>query len=526
MNGSSINVSWDGDTPAGQAIPLPRSPSSKPWKPVVSVYPTLIIMTGGAMKSLLIICVIVLLVVIVPRQHAEAGIFGDGRGNKSDPEPVHHGHFVLEGACPTIAKEESLEIPGLEGIYRAITPGLKSEGEQYIHFAYQPPPKRRSNRSDNMRKYRVVKGSRFGAGSVASGETSYAVKFLPLTNGFLGVIEKTRPDCRFVVLTKEHEQFVFTELQVPEQVAAQWSEYENLVRFGDSWIQRHETRLFVKYGDTSRALVAFFNRDGAWKPFSSATRHTLVAHMSTEEAKKLAQDRYAQGAAFLEKNDYTNALQEFDRVVQLTPSLPDGYLARGSAHYALQHYANALQDFNNVLDITPDNRDAWLKAADASIQTGDTESAFGKLRRAGFLDPQDGAAQYAFFSLSVVTGDRLSEAWGKCRQAADLNPAYKSCLDVMLKKDAEEQPSSTGASHKLARDQQDFLRTILGAIVIGIVAGALSGSDDDSQGASSGYDSSSRPENPRAKMKSCTRKCVKAAGKTDGEYCTESCSYY
>ena len=65
-------------------------------------------------------------------------------------------------------------------------------------------------------------------------------------------------------------------------------------------------------------------------------------------------------------NDYANAAQQFERVLQLIPKLLPAKLALGFAHLEAEQVDEAVRDFTDAVRIDPHSRRAWQALAQAA----------------------------------------------------------------------------------------------------------------------------------------------------------------
>jgi tetratricopeptide (TPR) repeat protein len=90
-------------------------------------------------------------------------------------------------------------------------------------------------------------------------------------------------------------------------------------------------------------LAAVLGFLAACSPPAPATRHPAAAgSLETAEAYLAIGDGYA------DDRDYDRAILDFDRAIQLQPSLSQAYSNRGNAHLRLGHIGQALADFRQA----------------------------------------------------------------------------------------------------------------------------------------------------------------------------------
>lgn len=110
---------------------------------------------------------------------------------------------------------------------------------------------------------------------------------------------------------------------------------------------------FKALGNT--ALVA--------KKYSEAIQHYTQA-INLDGANHVYYSN--RSAAYLSKNDATNALQDADACINLNPDFTKGYSRKGAALHALKRYNDSIAAYNQGLEKFPD--DAGLKKGLQSVQ--------------------------------------------------------------------------------------------------------------------------------------------------------------
>jgi tetratricopeptide (TPR) repeat protein len=135
-----------------------------------------------------------------------------------------------------------------------------------------------------------------------------------------------------------------------------------------------------------------------------------------------AQEFLKRGIAKYEFNDFTGALNDLDKSIQMNPNIGEAYLYRGkclkalkdpqsalqdfnkalqlnpgSAKYyqqsgerkeAAQHYAEAIEDYNKALELKPE-AGTYLARGDAKIKMGNYQSALIDFNQAVQLEPSN-----------------------------------------------------------------------------------------------------------------------------------------
>lgn len=73
------------------------------------------------------------------------------------------------------------------------------------------------------------------------------------------------------------------------------------------------------------------------------------------------------GNAYREKGDFTNALADHNKAVELGPSSARAYLGRGMDYLALNQYEKALEDFNRTIGLNPELSEAYARRGEARV---------------------------------------------------------------------------------------------------------------------------------------------------------------
>lgn len=121
------------------------------------------------------------------------------------------------------------------------------------------------------------------------------------------------------------------------------------------------------------------------KTLRSCTQSIEDEPLSHEE---MAYTRMNRGVLYMLQRRYSAALIDFNRAIQLEPSLAEAYVARGLLHSAEGRHAQALADMDRGLSLgvrAPEQ--AYFKRAVVREQAGDVQGAWADYRRAAELAP-------------------------------------------------------------------------------------------------------------------------------------------
>ncbi len=108
------------------------------------------------------------------------------------------------------------------------------------------------------------------------------------------------------------------------------------------------------------------------------------------------------GIVHLNRNENVMALADFDRAIQLTPSLAEAYINRGAGLMAQGDYSGAVSAINQGLALQPaEPHKAYFIRATAYEELGDTSAAYRDYRQAAALAPEWEPARLELTRFSV-----------------------------------------------------------------------------------------------------------------------------
>jgi len=89
-------------------------------------------------------------------------------------------------------------------------------------------------------------------------------------------------------------------------------------------------------------------------------------------------------------DDYENAIQDYDRAIQLDPNDSQAYKDRGRAYYKRGQYQRAIQDYDGAIQLDPNFATAYNNRSDAYYNLGKYAEADADKAKACSLDTQYG----------------------------------------------------------------------------------------------------------------------------------------
>ena len=128
-----------------------------------------------------------------------------------------------------------------------------------------------------------------------------------------------------------------------------------------------------------------------------------------------------------EKQDYQNALNDFDVLVKLKPADHEGHLSRGNALYSLDRFEEAAREYSKSVEIQQDYFDAWYGLGRSQTEAGNFEEAEKTLRTALSLKADD---PNVYYSLGVLfrKNRKLRKALENYDKAIELRPNYSEAI--------------------------------------------------------------------------------------------------
>ncbi len=129
------------------------------------------------------------------------------------------------------------------------------------------------------------------------------------------------------------------------------------------------------------------------------------------------------GNAYGRKQDYKAALQDFNKVIELSPSDPDAFYNRGLTYKKLNQIDQAFDDYSAAIKENPKYAKAYNNRGAIYGQRGEFNKAITDFNHAIFLKKKNASAFFnrglAFYSL----GD-YKNAISDLEKAIELNPKY------------------------------------------------------------------------------------------------------
>lgn len=158
-----------------------------------------------------------------------------------------------------------------------------------------------------------------------------------------------------------------------------------------------------------------------------------------------------EGRASYSKGNYTRAVVEFTKLLQLKPADALAFYNRGNSYYQMNDLDKALSDFNESLKIMPNNYLALMNRGNIFSQLKRYNEAIADYDKALALNPSE---FLIYFNRGIAFGRRgsLTKALDDLTKAIRLKPddamAYASRGDVLFRQ------------HELEQARQDYTKAV------------------------------------------------------------------
>ncbi|MDH4209377.1 MAG: tetratricopeptide repeat protein, partial [Anaerolineae bacterium] len=130
---------------------------------------------------------------------------------------------------------------------------------------------------------------------------------------------------------------------------------------------------------------------------------------------------YAEGRAYVLKEEWASAVAALQQTVSLDPGYAAAYYPLGYALYRRGESALAEEALQEALVLTPEHFYAHLLLGRVYLEQGEVAEAFSLLHRACALSPEDAEAR-AWLGRAYREQGRLEEATAELRKATELEP--------------------------------------------------------------------------------------------------------
>ena len=130
-----------------------------------------------------------------------------------------------------------------------------------------------------------------------------------------------------------------------------------------------------------------------------------------------AEEYNDKGIAKYNLKDYTGAIADFNKTIQLNPDYVVAYFNRGFAKHSLKDYTGAISDYNKTIQLNPDYADAYYYRGNAKTYLNDWAGAIADYNKAIQLKPDFANAYNSRGDAKISLKDWTAcKDWTKARE--------------------------------------------------------------------------------------------------------------
>ncbi|HWA35267.1 MAG TPA: tetratricopeptide repeat protein, partial [Cyclobacteriaceae bacterium] len=159
------------------------------------------------------------------------------------------------------------------------------------------------------------------------------------------------------------------------------------------------------------------------KSFEGQTESEKLLTDAIEKNKNLPYPRAERAFYRMHNNDLAGALQDYNELVRMEPTVAEGYLNRGFVKERLKDLEGALQDFSKAISLDEKNPKAWLGRGNVMSKVGKWKEAVEDYTVAIGIDPDYNLAYYNR-AMALSNSKKMEDA---CR---DLKAAEKRGMTI------------------------------------------------------------------------------------------------
>ena len=145
----------------------------------------------------------------------------------------------------------------------------------------------------------------------------------------------------------------------------------------------------------------------------------------TEFVEKVSQADYylTEGNKYFFGGDYNQAIEYYQKVLQLNPNLAEAYYNLGLAYGSLGQYQKAIEYFQKSIQLDPNLAEAYYFLGNAYVRLGQYQQAIEYYQKSLQLNPNDASA-YNNLGLAYRKIGQYQKAIEYCQKALQLDPNF------------------------------------------------------------------------------------------------------
>ncbi len=129
------------------------------------------------------------------------------------------------------------------------------------------------------------------------------------------------------------------------------------------------------------------------------------------------------GTAYANQGQFTKAISDYNRAIELNPKYAEAYTNRGLAHRMLGQLTKAISDYNKAIQLNPKYAEAYSNRGVAYDKLGQLTKAISEFNKAIKLNPKLAEA-YSNRGLAYFNLGQFTKAISDYTKAIKLNPKY------------------------------------------------------------------------------------------------------
>jgi len=165
--------------------------------------------------------------------------------------------------------------------------------------------------------------------------------------------------------------------------------------------------------------IVTFNRNKVWE--NDFTLWNDVIEKYPDEVYKSYTNR---GIAFTSLGQWNNAINDFNKVIDMDPNYGSGYLDRGVAYQNTNQWNKSIEDFSKAIEIDPNNLDAFAGRGVSYGVLGQSDKAIADLSRTIEIDPKF-TKGYSNRGVTYATLGYSDKAIADYSKAIEIDPGFK-----------------------------------------------------------------------------------------------------
>jgi len=176
-----------------------------------------------------------------------------------------------------------------------------------------------------------------------------------------------------------------------------------------------------KYKEAKNALEQSLS-DESIKPYAVLEIKAIDEAINGSVRPEIAA-RAFKGKAYAVNKNWNQAISEYYKVIEFSPSFRYAYVSRGNAYLETKSYGKAVEDYSEAIKLDPKDADVYNKRGVAYQWKGNIDKATKDYSSAIELDPTS-AIYYCNRGRAYYVKGKLEEALADLDKATKLKPNY------------------------------------------------------------------------------------------------------